>query len=248
METLRINTSELAIFSKFEEAGLTELKQHIEGKSARKNNVEMAWDTLKLYAENRFRHYPEIFPIEAPSYIRDLVAKHVCGVLKNRDKFGRRILFFDMSKWDINDFSLDDLTIAGVIGAEAFWRNPEILENGLIIVENTIGFGMGHAKQHTMSRMNRMRNVFVQSFPVSIQGIFYLRMPYLFTLIFKMSRHLFPKKIRSRMNCYSSNQEPTELYDIASPDILPEWMGGKLKIEDAVEDAEFYERFLPHKV
>ncbi|CAL8116937.1 unnamed protein product [Orchesella dallaii] len=276
METLRMENSELAIFSKVEEEGLVEMKKHIEDYligeklkkdscpkvsqflekakldnqllldyvQARKNNVDCAWDTLKMYAENRFKHYPEVFPNEVPrDLIHDLVGRQLLGVLKNRDKFGRRIVFFDMTKWDINHISLDDLTMAGTIAADIFWRDPEVLEGGIVVVENTIGFGLGHAKQHTMGRMLRMRNVFVQSFPISLQGIFYLQMPYLFTLVFKMSKHLFPKKVRSRMFCYSSNQEPTELYDIAPPEILPEWMGGKLSIEEAAEGQEFYEKF-----
>lgn len=54
---------------------------------------------IRRYAENKFQVYPEVFPGDGiPEKVRKLVEGHVLGVLKNRDKFGRRIIFVDMSK------------------------------------------------------------------------------------------------------------------------------------------------------
>lgn len=43
------------------------------------------------------------------------------------------------------------------------------------------------------------------------------------------------------MFVFSANETPSELFDIAPPEILPTWIGGTLPIADAAEDVSFYE-------
>ncbi|CAL8112343.1 unnamed protein product [Orchesella dallaii] len=208
----------------------------------RKHNVSETWNTLRMYAENRFQFYPHLFVGRFNEKYRNLLKNHVCGALKNKDDFGRRIVFMDTTKWDVNEYSLDDLIATIVIGAERFWRDPEVLGNGLVVVENSRGFNSSHAKQLTLPQLMAIRNIY-QSFPISVQGLYYIGVPYLLTLVFKMGKHLMPKKLRSRLYFYYENQKPKELHEIAAPEILADWMGGNLPIEEAAEDYSFFEKY-----
>lgn len=63
--------------------------------------------------------------------------------------------------WDPNVYSIDDLTMAALYGAERNWSEPDVLNNGVILVENTQGFGLAHARQHTMHKLHKIRNIFL---------------------------------------------------------------------------------------
>ncbi|CAL8130280.1 unnamed protein product [Orchesella dallaii] len=173
---------------------------------SRKDNVHDAWNTLRKYTENRFQNYPSVFLVDQHVTFLSIMRKGVYGVLKNRDKFGRGIVFLDSSKWNLTELSVDDLTVGAVVIAETFWREPEVLKNGIIFVQNMGGFGRTHVQQHTIYHLMRIKNIMI--------------------------------------SLYSPNQSPTELFEIASPEILPKWMGGKLSIEEAFEEVTFFEKHL----
>ncbi len=63
------------------------------------------------------------------------------------------------AKWDPMTCTLEDVTMTGVLGSDRFWQDPDILDNGLIVIQNNKGFGVAHAKQHTIQTVIRMRNV-----------------------------------------------------------------------------------------
>jgi len=207
----------------------------------RKNKADIAWNTLLHYAKNRFIHYPDVFHSEIPDKLRFIFGEHLLGTLKNTDKFGRRIVFCDLAKWNPATLHIKDYLIAAVVAAERLWRRPEVIKNGVIYIENAEGFGIAHAKQHTVSHVIRLRDIFLYSYPVACKGIFALNMPYLFALLCRICKPMFPKKLQSRIFLYSANQNPTDLFDMASEEILPTFVGGKLPIEEAAEDISFYD-------
>ncbi|CAL8112287.1 unnamed protein product [Orchesella dallaii] len=235
----------------------------------RKDNVNDAWQTIKTYVECRFIHYSNFFRDENDEITektRWLIRKHVCGMLKNLDKHGRLIIYIDTSKWDINEFSMDDVATAIIVGCESYWREPSVQNNGIVVVTNSGGFSGAHAKRFNLHKMIRLRNIH-KSFPVSLQGIFGLEMNITMRISTNLVMPLFPRKLTSRVSLlmhhdtplvirkhkydaflqlytYSPNEKPTELHEVASPEILPDWMGGKLSIEEASEDESYLEKKL----
>ncbi|CAL8112285.1 unnamed protein product [Orchesella dallaii] len=212
----------------------------------RKDNVNDAWQTIKTYVECRFLHYSNVFRDENDEITektRWLIRKHVCGVLKNLDKHGRRIIYIDTSKWDINEFSMDDVATAIIVGCESYWREPNVQNNGIVVVTNSGGFSGAHARRFNLHKMIRLRNIH-KSFPISLQSIFCLEMNITMRVSTNLVKPLFPRKLTSRLYTYSPNEKPTGLHEIASLEILPDWMGGKLSIEEASEDESYLEKKL----
>ncbi|CAL8116925.1 unnamed protein product [Orchesella dallaii] len=78
----------------------------------RKYRPKHAWDTLRSYAEVRFDKYPEMFPaVLPPKEYLFCENKPIFGILKERDSKGRRIAFFQLSGWDTDKCSLEELSI-----------------------------------------------------------------------------------------------------------------------------------------
>ncbi|CAL8130306.1 unnamed protein product [Orchesella dallaii] len=125
------------------------------------NELLLHYLQLRKYTENRFQNYPSDYLVDYHVTFLSIMRKGVYGVLKNPDKFGHRIVFLDASKWNLNELSVNDLTVGAVLIAETFWRHPEVLKNGIIFVQNMEGFGRAHVQQHTIYHLMRIKNIMV---------------------------------------------------------------------------------------
>ncbi|CAL8112283.1 unnamed protein product [Orchesella dallaii] len=209
----------------------------------RKNSVNDAWQTIKTYVESKFIHYSNVFRNENDEIsekARGLLRNHICGMLKNLDKHGRRIIYIDTSKWDINEFSMDHLAAAIIVGCESYWREPEVQKNGIVALTNSDGFSGAHARQFSFYKMMRMRNI-LKCFPISVKRCFYLKTHITMRISANLFKSLLPGKLASRIYIYSPNEKATQLNEIASPEILPDWMGGTLSVEEASVDVSYWE-------
>ncbi|ODM86908.1 Retinaldehyde-binding protein 1 [Orchesella cincta] len=82
-------------------------------------------EKLKRNAEVRFDKYPEVFPTERVDVIGQLKKYGVVGILKARDKLGRRIILLNAEKWDPDEISSEQMTIMGLyLLEEGFYSYP----------------------------------------------------------------------------------------------------------------------------
>jgi len=210
----------------------------------RKYRPKHAWETLRCYAQVRFVRYPEMFPAILPP--KDFLfreGKPIFGILKERDSEGRRIAYFQLSGWDTNKCSLEQLLIHSVPMFEKGLTDHDCLNNGLIFVQECSGMGMAHAKHYSLRTMLKLVNMYWYSFPLKLKRVYFVNMPNFLTYLYAMIKPFLPKKFKERFVLSTTSRGFEELHEHLDPSILPTCLGGDLEVEEAI-DMEFQQIFM----
>ncbi|ODM86907.1 Retinaldehyde-binding protein 1 [Orchesella cincta] len=165
----------------------------------RKHRVNQAFDTLKRKAEVRFDEYPEVFPEEVPDALSNLAKRGVYGLTKTRDKFGRRIICFNTGEWNPNELPFEEFGGAATHFYDKMILDKDVINNGLIIIQNCGGMGLKHARQYTLHNMLLILNVFCLAYPIKLKGLYYVNVPSYVKYLFKIIQPFLSKKLKERM-------------------------------------------------
>ncbi|CAL8116927.1 unnamed protein product [Orchesella dallaii] len=202
----------------------------------RKYRPKHAWDTLRSYAEVRFDKYPEMFPaVLPPKEYLFCENKPIFGILKERDSKGRRIAYFQLSGWDTDKCSLEELSILTLPIFERALCDEDCLNNGLIFIQDGSGMGMAHAKHYTMRAMLRYLNIYWYSFPMKVKGVYFVNVPPFLTFLYAMIKPFLPKKLTERFLLSTTSRGFQDLHVRLPPSILPKCLGGTLDTDEAID-------------
>ncbi|ODM88951.1 Retinaldehyde-binding protein 1 [Orchesella cincta] len=201
----------------------------------RKYRVNHAWETLKRKAEILCNDYPEYFPETLPKAGFPLINNHVYGILKARDKLGRRIVCFNSGKWDPKETSLDELVGVGTYLVDLMLTDEDFLNSGMVFIQNHEDIGMKHVKEYSLHKMLRLLDIYCYAYPIQIKGIYHLNVPFYARYVYKIIRPFLPKKIKERIIISSNDQKFDVLHEQLSPQILPKFLGGHLENEEAFD-------------
>ncbi|CAL8116903.1 unnamed protein product [Orchesella dallaii] len=202
----------------------------------RNYRVKHAWETLKKNAEVRFNDYPEVFPEYPPELLYPLLKKGFAGVLKARDKFGRRIICVNAEEWNPDEISMDQLTAGCTHFMDRVLLDEDAMTNGIVYVQNNDGLGWKHVKEYTLPVMLRLLNIFWYSYPLKVGGVYHINCPSYARYLNIIIKPFLSKKLKERFIISTVNDKKfTYLNEKLSPKILPKFLGGDLENEDAFE-------------
>ncbi|CAL8116901.1 unnamed protein product [Orchesella dallaii] len=202
----------------------------------RKYRVKHAWETLKRNAEVRFNDYPEVFPENLSEVFYPFLKKGAMGILKGRDKFGRRVICSNSAEWNPDEVSIDQLTAASTYFVDRLLLDEDAMNNGIVYVQNNDGIGWKHLKQYTLPVMLRFLNILWYSYPLKVGGVYHVNCPSYARYINSIIKPFLSKKLKERFIISTVNDKKfTYLNEKLSPKILPKFLGGDLENEDAFE-------------
>ncbi|ODM88949.1 Retinaldehyde-binding protein 1 [Orchesella cincta] len=202
----------------------------------RKYSVDHAWKTLKRQAEVRFIEYPEVFQESTPDFILPFIRDGIFGLLKARDQKGRRIICYNMGKWNPDEISVQKIATAGTFFLDLALREKDsMISNGLIFIQNNSGVGMKHVKAYTLPDMLRIWNIYYHAYPVKVKGVYYVNVPYYCQFIYKIMKPFVTKKFKERLIISTTDKGFEVLHQNVSPTILPKFLGGVLENEEAFD-------------
>ncbi|CAL8116899.1 unnamed protein product [Orchesella dallaii] len=193
---------------------------------------------LKINAEVRFNEYPEVFPENPPIIGYRLQAEGYGGILKARDKFGRRIMCFNTAEWNPDEVSMDQLTASLTFLMDRLILDKDAINNGMLFLQNCDGFGWKHAKQYTLHAMKRHLNIFWYSYPIKFKGVYYVNCPSYVGYLYKMIKPFLKKKIQERIFILTKDKSFEMLHEKLPPKILPKFLGGDIENDRALEILE----------
>ncbi|ODM87849.1 Retinaldehyde-binding protein 1 [Orchesella cincta] len=180
------------------------------------------------------------FPTEPIDVIGQLKKYGVVGMLKARDKLGRRILFLNAEKWDPDEISSEQMTIMGLYLLERGLRDDDMMTNGIVFIHSCSGMGLKHAKLYTLHKTLRIINICWYSYPLKVKGIYYVNVPIYLVYLYKLVKPFLTSKFKERLKLSTKDNTFETLHENLSPDLLPKCVGGILEDEEAF-DWEFLE-------
>ncbi|ODM86898.1 Retinaldehyde-binding protein 1 [Orchesella cincta] len=224
-EFLRSGESSLAVREFISSVSENDLKlvTYLKG---RKYSPNHAWETLLRYAEVRFNEYPEVFSEALPDGFLPLFKTGVMGFLKTRDDLGRRIVYFNGGKWEPSEISLEQMTSAATHFIDRLMLDEDVINNGVIIVQNCTGMGMKHFKAYSLRGMLQQINIFCYAYPVKVKACYYLNVPFYALYLHKLVKPFLSKKLKERFIVSTTDRQFEVLHENISPKLLPKLLGG----------------------
>ncbi|CAL8118244.1 unnamed protein product [Orchesella dallaii] len=207
---------------------------------SKKCRAKLSLDTLKNYVAVRREKYPTFFANFCPSSVRHVYESGMVRVLKNRDAYGRQVFVFRTDKWDPEVADLDDILKVFLLYCEEMLNSEETQRAGLVLIRDYESFGLSHMRICPPGQIRKACNMFVNSFPSRYKAAHVIRNSYLFHILFAMAKPFLSQKLKSRFLVHGYDLD--SLHSHVSPEILPDWLGGKL------DDAEAFDTKLEELV
>lgn len=198
---------------------------------AKKCDSKAALETLKNYVHIRRDKYSSFFQSYHPKTVRHVFDSGMIRVLRHRDDLGRQVFVMKSDTWDPEEISMNDILMTALLMLEEMLNSKETQENGIVIIRDYDKFGLSHMRLCTLSEIKRACTIFVNSFPCKYKAAHIIRNSYFFHCLLAMAKPFMPQKLRDRFFVHGFENE--SLFKHISPDILPEFLGGKLSEEEA---------------
>ncbi|XP_065830711.1 retinaldehyde-binding protein 1-like [Oscarella lobularis] len=180
---------------------------------ARKFDVDRAFTQYKSYFEYRKNH-PEIF--------KEMTLEKVAPFLRsgtftigNRTTEGAQIIYMDISKMHVAEFSNDYSLRALAFCLDVLIESQETQVNGF---RDVLSMGKNDVK--------KMIEFVQDCFPARFKGIHILHQPWYVTIILTLMKPFLKKKMKERLHFHGYDY--TAFHKVIDPEHLPESMGGNL--------------------
>jgi hypothetical protein len=176
------------------------------------------------------------------------------GVLKNRDRRGRKVLVFFAANWDYTQYSLLAVYRAMLLTLEKLIENKQNQANGFIVIVDWTNFTLrqsAHLNPKILKLMIEGLQVCVSStlkflkvtevsnlrclqynsfslqdsFPVRFKGIHFIGQPWFVEAALSVIKPFLNAKTRSRIKLHGTNL--STLHEMVARDILPPELGGE---------------------
>ncbi|XP_058031479.1 alpha-tocopherol transfer protein [Ahaetulla prasina] len=164
----------------------------------------LAWKVFKNYHKWR-RECPEVTANLHPSSVLSLLQAGYCGILKDRDPSGSRVVIYRIAQWDPNIFTVYDLFRVSIMLSELIIREPDTQRNGVKVIFDLQGWKFAHAFQITPAVTKKIAFTLTDGFPIKVRGIHVVREPLIFYHVFNLIKHFLPEKLKARIHLHGNN-------------------------------------------
>ncbi|XP_077869746.1 alpha-tocopherol transfer protein-like isoform X2 [Saccoglossus kowalevskii] len=210
----------------------------------KKFDVDRAFKMLVHYYEVR-RKYPELYSNYRPSAYRQIYEQEIEAMLPAKDKSGRAVIVFSISKWDPDRYDPDLITAAFSIAMEKIIEDEEVQVNGVVFVGDYEGLTMRHILKMGPTQAKKQMDCMMNSNPMRFKANHIIRQPEIMDTLFLIFKPFMSAKLIERHHFHG--QEYGTLHEHVPSSILPPEFGGQFMDFDWMEwfknlmkcDAEF---------
>uniref|UniRef100_T1IME0 CRAL-TRIO domain-containing protein n=1 Tax=Strigamia maritima TaxID=126957 RepID=T1IME0_STRMM len=164
---------------------------------ARKFNTDRAFQLVKNYYKIRLRN-PQLYKNYRPSALTSIFAHNLQTVLPDRDHFGRKVLIFNMGKWNPKHNSMDDVHRANEMCLEIAIEEEETQINGVVCIANMKDFGIHQARHYTPTYLKHFASLMQDVFPARFKAIHVVNENTIVHMLIVIFKPLLSIKIRKR--------------------------------------------------
>ncbi|CAH1099762.1 unnamed protein product [Psylliodes chrysocephalus] len=199
----------------------------------KKFSLHMAQQTLLKYLnfKKKFRHFMYNMDCEDPN-VSQIIDNGYLFVSPYRDSCGRRVIIYDLSKFDLNKFSGVDMAKVHVITYETLLEDETNQVLGFNHVGNVSGASMNHVPLFTVSDFAYMVRWGEQSIPMRHKEINVLNLPSVIKFVYDFAVSLASEKMKSRVFIHGSLDQ---LHKRVERECLPLEFGGKMPAKEMIK-------------
>ncbi|KAG5684846.1 hypothetical protein PVAND_014057 [Polypedilum vanderplanki] len=206
---------------------------------ARKFNVSEAFQLLINYQLYRQKNHDLLQRLcVLDDTIQMALRDGFPGVLRKRDRRGRKVLVFFASNWDFTQYSLLTVYRAMLLTLEKLIENKQNQANGFVAIVDWTNFTLKQSAHLNPKILKLMIEGLQDSFPVRFKGIHFIGQPWFVEAALSVIKPFLNAKTRERIKLHGSNL--STLHEAVARDILPSELGG----EDQYNPLEWYHLLL----
>jgi len=220
---------------------------------SRAHDVQSAFERVRKLQEVRAVKNPECFIGFLPSELYKGFKTGGMNVLKHRDSEERQIIIVKANCWDINVLSGDEVFQAMMMTGWECLRTAKTQENGCIVIFDIDGFTLKHVRYFTPQFVMKWLNIIIRSSPMKLKALHFINMHHIFNISLSIIKMFAPRKTAERIHTHGK-PKPGFLSEFVATEDLPEWLGGNLSDNEALdpnfmkelygeERAEYYYQF-----
>ncbi|XP_077989739.1 alpha-tocopherol transfer protein-like [Glandiceps talaboti] len=199
---------------------------------AKKFDVDRAFKTMVKYYEVR-QDYRDIYDNFVPSSAMQVWNDGLPHVLPDRDREGRRILVYRVSRWNLNSYNAMACIRAIIMCMEQLLEDEETQVNGIVFLGDYEGLSMSHLSKLGPGFGKRTIDTMQNAIPVRIKASHYVNEPKLFDTAFALFRPFLNDKLKQRVIFHGD--DIGTLHKHIPSDILPSDFGGSKPPCDTTE-------------
>jgi len=185
--------------------------------------VDEAMTILKTYS-GLGKEYKTYVTRAIPSKLDSVWNAKINTMTEKRDKYGRRIYFFRLGKWDPDKVHLDDFYASAYIFLEMIAREVKTQIAGVTVINDVSGFGFRHLRCLGLEEMRAIIAFMNGAFPLWFRKIHIVNQPRLFGVLFNMVKPFLPDKVKDNIVFHGSNFDG--LHAEVCRELLPDELGG----------------------
>ncbi|CAF4751536.1 unnamed protein product [Pieris macdunnoughi] len=199
----------------------------------KKFSVPMAQQTLLKYLNLRkfYSNCMVNLDCQDPN-LKEIISSGYIAVSPVRDSLGRRVIVYNMSKFNISKFTCWDMVRAHIVIYETLMEDQTDQIHGFVHV----GDGMGSSKTHVTAwnpiDFARLIKWGEQSFPMRHKGFQLFNVPSALKYIIDFAASKVSPKIGERLRLHSTSKTLYKEMDISC---LPTKFGGKIPLQEMID-------------
>lgn len=198
----------------------------------KKFSLSMAEQTLLKYLNFRKRYKHFMYNLDcSDSNVSEIINDGFLFVSPFRDSFGRRVIIYDIGKFNLQKFSGADLAKTFALTYETLLDDEENQILGVTHVANLAGASLNYVPLFTATEFGTMVRWGEQSIPMRHKQVDLLNMPSIVKFVFDFALSIASDKLRSRINVHSSLDQ---LHSTVSKRCLPLEFGGEMPAKDMI--------------
>lgn len=193
---------------------------------ARKFNVTEAFQLLinyQLYRQKNHELLQRLCVLD--DTIQKALRDAFPGVLKSRDRRGRKVLVFFASNWDYTQYSLLTVYRAMLLTLEKLLEDKQNQANGFVVIVDWTNFTLKQSAHLNPKILKMMIEGLQDSFPVRFKQIHFIGQPWFVEASLAVIKPFLNSKTRERIKLHGSNL--STLHEMIARDILPPELGGE---------------------
>ncbi|XP_074028766.1 cellular retinaldehyde binding protein isoform X2 [Leptinotarsa decemlineata] len=199
----------------------------------KKFSIPMAQQTLLKYLNFRkkFNHIMCDLDYTDPK-INELIDSGYIFVSPFRDSYGRRVIIYDTSRFDLQKFNGNDLSRAHIITYETLISDEDNQILGVNHVGDIGGVGPGYLTLFSITEFGYLIKWGEQSFPLRHKEINLINVPTAVKYIYDFAVSLMSQKLKDRLVVHASRDR---LHEKVDKRCLPLEFGGEMPAKEMIE-------------
>ncbi|CAG9782149.1 unnamed protein product [Diatraea saccharalis] len=199
----------------------------------KKYSIPMAQQTLLKYLNLR-KYYPDIFAYGLDcedSKLQEMINIGYVVVSPTRDSKGRRVIVYDMSKFDPNKMTCWDICRVHCTIYESLLEDPIDQICGFTHVGSGGGVTGAHVTAWNPTDFARLMKWGEQSLPMRHQEFHLINIPVAVKYVIDFAKSKVSPKMANRVHIHSNQ---SQLFKIIDPACLPTVHGGNIPMQEMV--------------